>query len=98
MSGAFSFQADAAAPRRGTVGRRYLAARTVRRKQGTADMSKSAKSKAEQQFAATQKKAKKQRDEKDRVLREKQEKVARLRALRLAKEAADAKAAENNAS
>jgi hypothetical protein len=57
-------------------------------------MSKSVKSKAEEQFAATQKKAKQTLREKDKVRQERTESMARLRALRLAKETADKKAAE----
>ena len=52
-------------------------------------MSKSAKSTAEEQFAATQKKAKQVLNEKEKARLENAEKVAKLRALRLAKEAAD---------
>ena len=52
-------------------------------------MSKSAKSTAEEKFAATQKKAKQVLNEKDKARLENAEKVANLRALRLAKEAAD---------
>ena len=57
-------------------------------------MSKSAKSTAEEQFAATQKKAKQVLNEKDKARLENAEKVANLRALRLAKEAADKLAAD----
>ena len=52
-------------------------------------MSKSAKSTAEEKFAAIQKKAKQVLNEKDKARLENTEKVANLRALRLAKEAAD---------
>ena len=52
-------------------------------------MSKSAKSTAEEKFAAIQKKAKQVLNEKDKARLENAEKVADLRALRLAKEAAD---------
>ncbi len=52
-------------------------------------MLKSVKSKAEEQFAATQKKDKQARNEKEKARRERAEHVAKLRALRLAKEAAD---------
>ena len=52
-------------------------------------MSKSAKSTAEEKFAATQKKAKQVLNEKEKARLENAEKVANLRALRLAKEAAD---------
>ncbi len=57
-------------------------------------MLRSVKSKAEEQFAATQKKDKQALKEKERVLQEREEHVANLRALRLAKEAADKEAAE----
>ncbi len=57
-------------------------------------MLKSVKSRAEEQFAATQKKAKKALNEKEKAQQESAAHVARLRALRLAKEAADKKAAE----
>ncbi len=56
-------------------------------------MLKSVKSRAEEQFAATQKKDKQARKEKEKARQERAEHVARLRALRLAKEAADKKAA-----
>ncbi len=57
----------------------------------------SAKSKAEEQFAATQKKDMQALNEKDRARQETSERVARLRGLRLAKEAADKKVAEDAA-
>ncbi len=57
-------------------------------------MYKSVKSMAEEQFAATQKKAKQALTEKEKARQERAEHVASLRALRLAKEAADKKAAE----
>jgi hypothetical protein len=57
-------------------------------------MSKSARSRAEEQFTATQKKDKQALKEKDKARQEREEHVASLRALRLAKEAADKKAAE----
>ena len=56
-------------------------------------MLKSVKSRAEEQFAATQKKDKLARKEKEKARQESAEHVARLRALRLAKEAADKEAA-----
>ena len=60
-------------------------------------MRKSVRSRAEEQFAATQKKAKQTPSEKEKARQEIAERVARLRALRLAKEAADAeKAAAKN--
>ena len=52
-------------------------------------MLKTMKSKAEEQFAATQKKEKKILKEKDKVWHQRMEHTARLRALRLEKEAAD---------
>ena len=57
-------------------------------------MLKSPKSRAEEQFAATQKKNKQVLAEKEQARLDKTELVAKLRALRLAKEAADKKAAE----
>ena len=52
---------------------------------------KSAKLRAEEQFAAIQKKAKQALEEKDEALQERMGHSAKLRALRLAKEAADKK-------
>jgi hypothetical protein len=60
-------------------------------------MWKSAKSRAEEQFAATQNKGKKALTEEDKARQERVEHTARLRALRLAKEAADKKAADEAA-
>ena len=60
-------------------------------------MLKSVKSRAEEQFAATQKKDKQALKEKEKGRLERAEHVAGLRALRLAKEAADIKAAEKEA-
>ncbi len=60
-------------------------------------MLKSVKSKAEEKFAAIQKKDKQALKEKEKALQERAEHVASLRALRLAKEAADKKAAEEAA-
>ncbi len=57
-------------------------------------MYQSVKSRAEEQFAATQKKNKPALKEKEKARQERAEHVARLRALRLAKEAADKEAAE----
>ncbi len=57
-------------------------------------MLKSVKSRAEQQFAATQKKDQQALKEKEKARRERADHVAKLRALRLAKEAADKEAAE----
>ncbi len=56
-------------------------------------MLKSRKSRAEEQFAATQKKDKQALKEKEKARQENAEHVAKLRALRLAKEAADKEAA-----
>ncbi len=56
-------------------------------------MRKSVKSRAEEQFVATQKKDKQPLKEKEKARQEMAERVARLRALRLAKEAADKEAA-----
>jgi hypothetical protein len=55
-------------------------------------MLKSVKSKAEEQFAASQKKAKETLQEKDKAGQERSEKTARLKALRLAKKASEADA------
>ncbi len=60
-------------------------------------MLKSGKSRAEEQFAATQKKDRQALNEKEKARQERAEHVASLRALRLAKEAADKKAAEKAA-
>ncbi len=60
-------------------------------------MLKSVKSRAEEQFAATQKKDKQALTEKEKARQERAEHVAKLRALRLAKEAADKEAAEEAA-
>ncbi len=60
-------------------------------------MLKSVKSRAEEQFAATQKKDKQALTEKEKARQERTEHVAGLRALRLAKEAADKEAAEEAA-
>ena len=57
-------------------------------------MHRSAKSRAEEQFAATQTKAEQAREEKENARQEVAEHVAMLRGLRLAKEAADKAAAE----
>ena len=54
-------------------------------------MLKSIKSRAEEQFAATQKKNKQALKEKEKVRQERAKQVASLRALRLAKEAAKKK-------
>jgi hypothetical protein len=58
-------------------------------------MRKSVKSRAEEQFAATQKKAKQALKDKDKAQQGMAERVARQRALRLAKEAAHKEAAED---
>ncbi len=60
-------------------------------------MLKSARSRAEEQFTATQKKDKQVLKEKEKARQEMAEHVAGLRALRLAKEAADKKAAAEKA-
>ena len=60
-------------------------------------MYQSVKSRAEEQFAATQKKTKQALTEKEEARQERAEHVASLRALRLAKEAADKKADEKAA-
>ncbi len=58
-------------------------------------MRKSVKSRAEEQFAATQKKAKQALKDKDKAQQGIAERVARQRALRLAKEAEHKEAAED---
>ena len=58
-------------------------------------MLKSAKSKAEELFAATQKKDKQVLIEKDTAWQKSVEHTAKLRALRLAKEAADKEKKDN---
>lgn len=58
-------------------------------------MLKTAKSKAEEQFAATQKKDKQVLEEKDKARQKSAEHTAKLRALRLAKEAADKEEKDN---
>ena len=60
-------------------------------------MLKSVKTRAEEQFTATQKKGKQALKEKEKARLERAEHVASLRALRLAKEAADKKAAAEKA-
>ena len=55
------------------------------------------KPRAEEQFAATQKKDNQARKERDNVSQERAEPVASLKVLRLAKEAADKEAAEKAA-
>ena len=57
-------------------------------------MLKTARSRAEEQFAATQKKDKQALEEKETAWQKRLEHTAKLRALRLAKEAADKEAAE----
>ncbi len=57
-------------------------------------MLKSVKSRAEELFAANQKKDKQALKDKEQARQERAEHVAKLRALRLAKEAADKAAAE----
>ena len=66
-------------------------------KQRINEMLKSLISRAEEQFAATQKKDKQARKGKEKARQEMAEHVASLRALRLAKEAADKQAAEKAA-
>ena len=57
-------------------------------------MQKSARLRAEEQFAATQKKAKQALTAKEKSRQEVTDRMAKQRALRLAKEAADKEAAE----
>lgn len=58
-------------------------------------MLKTAKSKAEEQFAATQKKDRQALEDKEKAQRKGAEHTAKLRALRLAKEAADKEEKDN---
>ncbi len=60
-------------------------------------MAKSGKSRAEEKYFASQNKDKQALKERDKARQEVAEHVAKLRALRLAKEAADKKAAEDAA-
>ena len=60
-------------------------------------MMKLVKSRAEEQFVATQKKDNQARKERDKASQERGNHVASLKALRLAKEAADKEAAEKAA-
>ena len=57
-------------------------------------MAQSVRSKADEQFAATQKKAKQAQKDKDKAWQELTDRVARQKALRLAKEAADKEVAD----
>lgn len=57
-------------------------------------MKKLVKSRAEEQFTATQKKNNQARNERDKASQERAGHIAGLRSLRLAKEAADKEAAE----
>ncbi|MEJ2122690.1 MAG: hypothetical protein P8Z76_18720 [Alphaproteobacteria bacterium] len=57
-------------------------------------MQKTLRSRAEEKFAATQKKAKQALSEKEKARQAMTERMAKQRALRLAKEAADKQAAE----
>ena len=57
-------------------------------------MRKSVKSRAEEQFTATQKKAKQALTEWEKARQERADHTVKLKALRLAKEAADREAAE----
>jgi len=57
-------------------------------------MRKSVKSRAEEQFTATQKKAKQALTDSENARQERADHIAKLKALRLAKEAADREAAE----
>ena len=66
-------------------------------RQRITEMWESVRARAEEQFAATQKKVKRVLNEKEKARQESATHVARLRALRLAKEAADKKAAEKAA-
>lgn len=59
-------------------------------------MQKSVKSKAEEKFIASQKKAEHAKRDREKAQQEKMAHSAKLRALRLAKEEADKKAAASN--
>ncbi len=65
--------------------------------QRNSEMVKSVKSRADELFAATQKKDNQARTERDKASQKRAEHVANLKALRLAKNAADKEAAEQEA-
>jgi hypothetical protein len=77
--------------------RENLCAQRLEPDERTSKLANLTRSKAEQQFAATQKKAKNAAKEKEKSWQELNERVAKLKALRLAKEAADKEAAEQAA-
>ncbi len=77
--------------------RENLCSRRLEPNERTCSLANLTKSKAELQFAATQKRAKQAAKEKDKSWQELNERVAKLKALRLAKEAADKEAAEQAA-
>jgi hypothetical protein len=72
----------------------YLRPRRREPDERTSKLANLTRSKAEQKFAATQKKAKQAVKEKEKSWQELNARVAKLKALRLAKEAADKEAAE----
>ncbi len=74
--------------------RENLCSRWLEPNERTCSLANLTKSKADQQFAATQKRAKHAAKEKDKSWQELTERVAKLKALRMAKEAADKEAAE----
>ena len=74
--------------------RKHLCAQRLEPDERTSKLANLTKSKAEQRFAATQKRAKQVAKEKEKSWQELNERVAKLKALRLAKEAADKEAAE----
>lgn len=76
--------------------RENLCSRWLEPDERTCRLANLTKSKAEQKFAATQKKAKQAVKEKDKSWQELTERVAKLKALRLAKEAADKEAAKKS--
>jgi hypothetical protein len=71
--------------------------RRLEPKQRIHAMLKTVKSRAEEQFTATQKKDRKALKDKEKARQDRAESVARLRGLRLAKEAVDKEAAEAEA-
>ena len=71
--------------------------RRVEPEQRDPDMANPARTKAEEKFAAAQKRYKEVQKERDKEQQKQADQMAKLRALRLAKEAADKEAAEKAA-
>ncbi|HJO97147.1 MAG TPA: hypothetical protein QF891_04055, partial [Rhodospirillales bacterium] len=97
-----SYSAAAVFAHQPAGGRAYAAdnrsfPRRLEPKQRIHAMLKTVKSRAEEQFTATQKKDRKALKDKEKARQERADSVARLRGLRLAKEAADKEAAEAEA-